>query len=68
MKLQMARTDLYSVMQGRTAWMYGQVPKRLDVRLLPAFLKTPLNGQHVVSKDRPKHQAIRVRFWFMGLC
>lgn len=54
----MARTDLYSVMQGRTAWMYGQVPKRLDMRLLPAFLKTPLDGQHVVSENRPKHQAI----------
>lgn len=54
----MARTDLYSVMQGRTAWMYGQVPKRLDMRLLPAFLETPLDGQHVVSENRPKYQAI----------
>lgn len=64
----MARTDLYGVMQGRTAWMYGQVPKRLDMRLLPAFFKTPLNGQHVVGENFPKHQAIQVRFRFVGLC
>lgn len=66
-KLQIG-TDLYSVMQARTCWMYGQIPKRLDVWLLPSVFKTPLNGEHVVGELRPKHQAIRIRFGFTRVC
>lgn len=51
---------LHGVVEGGTGWVKGQVSKRLDVGPLPACRAAPLNGQHVVSEDGPKHQLRQV--------
>lgn len=59
----MPSTHLYGVVQGRGGRVQRQVLERFDLRVLPAVLLRPVDGQHVVGEVFAKHQGGGVGLW-----
>jgi len=65
MKLQVASADLSSIMQERTAWVYGQVPKKLDSGF--TFYQQMNIGQYLYTLKHIRHNHPKINSQCSGV-